>query len=78
MLFRSTGYLPSSRKLILVSVLVAAVAFVFITNNGIDYVAWPRLVVLDDTLNYAGKGFECVDFAVMPLTDLMCAGLQVG
>lgn len=40
------------------SLFAGAVALNHILNNGVDYVAWPRLVVLDEVLAYSGKGFE--------------------
>ena len=34
-----------------------AVAGYYLVAHGIDYVAWPRLQPLTDTINYSGKGF---------------------
>ena len=54
----STDYLISTRKLTLASLMLGGVALNHILNNGVDYVAWPRLVVLDEVLAYSGKGYE--------------------
>jgi hypothetical protein len=51
-------YLISSRKFTLLALIVLAVSLNFIVGNGIDYVSHPKLVVIDDVLNYNGKGFE--------------------
>lgn len=51
-------YVASTRKLALASIVVLAVTFNFITARGIDYVSRPKLVSLDDVLNYNGKGYE--------------------
>lgn len=32
-------------------------SFYYLVQHGIDYVAWPRLQPLTDTINYSGKGF---------------------
>ena len=48
----------STRKLSLASIVVLALTFNFITARGIDYVSRPKLVSLDDVLNYNGKGYE--------------------
>ena len=40
-------------------ILVSGIAiFYYITAHGIDYVSWPRLNQLGETINYEGKGFE--------------------
>lgn len=39
-------------------VLVLLGAMYYITAHGVDYVAWPRLQPLSDTINYAGKGYS--------------------
>lgn len=67
-----SAYLASPTKVLLLSLILAAAASLHMFNNGIDYVAWPRLVVLDETLNYAGKGFECVYFSLfLPLLSFL-------
>lgn len=52
-------FIPS-RTASLFSLVIAAFAIMHVLNNGIDYVSWPKLKVLDATLNYNGKGFEYV------------------
>ncbi|GAA5898898.1 uncharacterized protein JCM6883_003464 [Sporobolomyces salmoneus] len=53
-------YVASTRKLTLLSLILLGVATQTILNNGIDYVAQPKLMrnALDDVLNYSGKGYE--------------------
>ncbi|GAA5975561.1 hypothetical protein JCM11641_003534 [Rhodosporidiobolus odoratus] len=53
-------FLASTRKLVLLAVLVSAVSLYSILQNGIDYVAQPRLAraALNEVLNYSGKGYE--------------------
>ncbi|GAA5877836.1 hypothetical protein JCM8547_002693, partial [Rhodosporidiobolus lusitaniae] len=53
-------HLASTRKLVLFAAVVTAVSFWSILENGIDYVAQPRLAraALDEVLNYSGKGYE--------------------
>jgi len=53
-------YIASLRKLTLFSIVLLAVSMHSILNNGIDYVAQPRLMksALDEVLNYSGKGYE--------------------
>ncbi|GAA6022279.1 hypothetical protein JCM10207_008913 [Rhodosporidiobolus poonsookiae] len=53
-------YVASTRKLALFALVVSAFSLYSILENGIDYVAQPRLAraALDEVLNYSGKGFE--------------------
>ncbi|GAA6005280.1 hypothetical protein JCM11491_002644 [Sporobolomyces phaffii] len=53
-------YVASLKKLALFAIVLLAVATHSILNNGIDYVAHPRLMrsALDDVLNYSGNGYE--------------------
>ena len=50
----------TSRKLLILALILAIGAGRHILDNGIDYVSHPRLNALDEVLNYSGKGFECV------------------
>lgn len=54
----ATEYVTTTRKLSLASIVLLAVTLNFITARGIDYVSRPKLVSLDDVLNYNGKGYE--------------------
>ena len=45
-------YLMSSQKALLASLAVFVLSLNFILTNGIDYVSHPRLVPLDDVINY--------------------------
>ncbi|GAA5949454.1 hypothetical protein JCM3765_002666 [Sporobolomyces pararoseus] len=53
-------YVASLQKLVLFSLVLLAVSIHSILNNGIDYVAHPKLMKssLDQVLNYNGKGYE--------------------
>ncbi|GAA5941368.1 uncharacterized protein JCM15063_006076 [Sporobolomyces koalae] len=53
-------YVASLKKLAVFSIVLLAVATHSILNNGIDYVAQPRLMksALDEVLDYSGKGYE--------------------
>ncbi|GAA5995681.1 hypothetical protein JCM5350_006638 [Sporobolomyces pararoseus] len=53
-------YVASVQKLVLFSLVLLAVSTHSILNNGIDYVAHPKLMKssLDQVLNYNGKGYE--------------------
>ncbi|CAD6582654.1 MAG: hypothetical protein CYPHOPRED_002091 [Cyphobasidiales sp. Tagirdzhanova-0007] len=51
-------YVPRSRTIFLLSVLVEAGSGYYLVAHGVDYVAWPRLQPLTDTINYQGKGFS--------------------
>ncbi|GAA5845498.1 hypothetical protein JCM11251_001656, partial [Rhodosporidiobolus azoricus] len=53
-------YLASTRKLVLFALVISVVSFYSILENGIDFVAQPRLAraALDEVLNYSGKGYE--------------------
>ncbi|BGP13525.1 hypothetical protein JCM10213_005361 [Rhodosporidiobolus nylandii] len=56
----TANYLASRSRLLLFSVLVLLASAYSILENGIDYVAQPRLVrdTLEEVLGYEGKGFE--------------------
>ncbi|KAM0750547.1 hypothetical protein T439DRAFT_325617 [Meredithblackwellia eburnea MCA 4105] len=51
-------YIMSTRKFIVLALILGGVALNHIVTNGVDYVSWPRLVVLDEVLAYNGKGYE--------------------
>lgn len=51
-------YLLTPRKLTLLSLALLLLSFNYITTRGISYVSHPRLVLIDDVLNYSGKGYE--------------------
>lgn len=51
-------YISSSFTVLVLDVVVLVAAFYYITAHGVDYVAWPRLQPLSDTINYSGKGFS--------------------
>lgn len=53
-----TGSWFSSIQVRLVALVLAGLAYVVILNNGQEYVSMPKLVVRDEILAYAGKGFE--------------------
>jgi hypothetical protein len=53
--FFLAGYLYPTRAFIFFWFSAAALSFVYITAHGVDYVAWPRLVPLDETINYRVK-----------------------
>lgn len=57
-LLHRTDNIVSTRKLTLFSFILLGFSFNFITSRGINFVSHPRLVVIDDVLNYSGKGFE--------------------
>lgn len=52
------NYFISIRKVLLLAFVIAVGSLIHIMANGIDYVAWPKLVVLDEILAYNGKGYE--------------------
>ncbi|KDE05665.1 hypothetical protein MVLG_04036 [Microbotryum lychnidis-dioicae p1A1 Lamole] len=51
-------YLLSARQFTLLSLAVLLLAMNFVLNHGVEYVSYPKLVSLDDIVNYNGKGFE--------------------
>lgn len=51
-------YFIPTPKFLLIALILLVFAGRHILNNGIDYVSHPRLNVLDEVLNYTGKGFE--------------------
>lgn len=46
------------RSLLLVSFVLLALTAYYLVSHGVDYVAWPRLNPLTETINYSGKGYE--------------------
>ncbi|KAK4049589.1 Phosphoinositide phosphatase sac1 [Microbotryomycetes sp. JL201] len=51
-------HILASKRFALLAVGILFLTFNFITNNGIYYVSHPKLVSIDDVLNYNGKGYE--------------------
>ncbi|KAK4047513.1 Phosphoinositide phosphatase sac1 [Microbotryomycetes sp. JL221] len=51
-------HIIASKRFALLMIGALFITFNFITTNGIRYVSHPKLVSLDDVLEYNGKGFE--------------------
>lgn len=56
--FVSSGYVSASLIFLYFDVAVLIATTYYITAHGVDYVAWPRLQPLSDTINYTGKGYS--------------------
>lgn len=58
LIYVGAAYMYASRRLVLAGAIMTAGILLYIVNNGVDYVAWPRLNRLDDVISYSGKGVE--------------------
>lgn len=45
------------RKFAVLDLLTFTASGYYLIAHGVDYVAWPRLSPLTDTINYSGKGY---------------------